>query len=147
MSEDIRDIQDSMGRVRFHLSKGFEEMKSLMAMLDRATDQYRCKVAPDVTTIINTVSEFYRVPVAQVVGTPKYANVVRARQTAMYAICRLTPYSQREIADAFNRNDHTLVIYCRDRVKELMEMDKRYSEEVEMLVRTCSNLIQLKQAS
>ena len=62
-------------------------------------------------------------------------SIARPRQMAM-ALCKeLTNKSYPEIGDAFGGRDHTTVIHAVKTVKNLVETERDYAEDWEILVR------------
>ena len=62
------------------------------------------------------------------------------RQIAMYLATELTQNSLPQIAREFQKKDHTTVIYARDKVKHLMEIDENYRNRVQQLMALCQSV-------
>jgi chromosomal replication initiator protein len=62
------------------------------------------------------------------------------RQIAMYLATELTQNSLPQIAREFQKKDHTTVIYARDKVKHLMEIDETYRNRVQQLMALCQSV-------
>ena len=70
--------------------------------------------AVDVRKIMETVCEYFSIPMKELVGTRRDQKIVRPRQVAMYLCKELTGASFPEIGGQFGGKDHTTVMHaCR----------------------------------
>jgi len=81
-------------------------------------------------TIISAVSKYFDIEEETLRSRVKTAEVVNARQIAMYLIRRLTKLSQGDIAKEFGKKDHTTVIYSLDVVEKRIAVDSQYAETI-----------------
>ena len=89
-------------------------------------------------TIVNiqkTVSEYYKIRVAELLSRKRTRMIVRPRQVAMALAKELTEHSLPEIGDAFGGRDHTTVLHACRKIKELCETDGRIREDKARLLR------------
>jgi chromosomal replication initiator protein len=61
------------------------------------------------------------------------------RQIAMFLATELTESSLPTIAREFQKKDHTTIMYARDKVKQLMEVDETYRNKVRALMSLCQH--------
>ena len=79
--------------------------------------------------LLQAVSAYYGITVAQLQGTDKHANHVHARATAMYIARSKLKLSYPVIGAEFHKH-HTTVMNAVRRVEKLMESDPAYQAEV-----------------
>lgn len=76
-------------------------------------------------TIQTTVADYFGIDTEELVSQKRTKELVQARQIAMYMCRELTVMSYSNIAQVFNRGDHTTVIHaCRQTEKLIEENDK-----------------------
>ena len=96
--------------------KVIEEVKSISPGLN-----------PTPPMIIQTVSNFYSVPVDQIMSDRRSKDTVQPRQMAMYLVRKMTNYSLPEIGKVFGR-DHTTVMHACDKI----DSDRKKNAELEL---------------
>ena len=103
-----------------------EEVKSINPGLNPTPDM-----------ILKTVSNFYSMPVDQILANKRSKDTVRPRQMAMYLVRKLTNYSLPEIGKVFGR-DHTTVIHACNKIED----ERKQSAETDDIIRTLIENIQ-----
>ena len=106
--------------------KVIEEVKSISPGLN-----------PTPPMIIQTVSNFYSVPVDQIMSDRRSKDTVQPRQMAMYLVRKMTNYSLPEIGKVFGR-DHTTVMHACDKI----DSDRKKNAELEDIIKTLIENIQ-----
>lgn len=92
-----------------------------------------------ISKIKETVSSAHGITVREIDNGRRDQRVSGPRQIAMYISTELTHCSLPQIAREFNKQDHTTVMYARDRVKERMQTDEAYRNRVQQLLVMCQN--------
>lgn len=82
--------------------------------------------------IIQSICFDHDVRKNEVIGTLRFANIVRARYLSVFLIRKKTDLSLKEIGKIFNR-DHATVMYAIDSIKDQISYDKVLRAEVERL--------------
>jgi chromosomal replication initiator protein len=77
----------------------------------------------DIFSIQKSVAEHFGVKLQELRGTSRKENFVTPRHVAMYLAREMLDMTTTEIADAFNRRDHTTVLNAVRRISELMAQD------------------------
>ncbi len=91
-----------------------------------------------VENIITEVARTYNVSDAEILSNRKTANLVLARQVAMYIARQTTDLSYKAIGESFGK-DHTTVLYNVNRIEEFLK-DKPYQKElVEDIIKNLRN--------
>lgn len=103
-----------------------EEVKSIQPGLN-----------PTPPMIIQTVSNFYTVPVEQIMSDRRSKDTVHPRQMSMYLVRKLTSYSLPEIGKVFGR-DHTTVMHACDKI----DSDRKKNAELDDIIKTLIENIQ-----
>ena len=103
-----------------------EEVKSINPGLNPTPDM-----------ILKTVSNFYSMPVDQILANKRSKDTVRPRQMAMYLVRKLTSYSLPEIGKVFGR-DHTTVMHACNKIED----ERKLSAETDDIIRTLIENIQ-----
>ena len=106
--------------------KVIEEVKSISPGLN-----------PTPPMIIQTVSNFYSVPVDQIMSDRRSKDTVQPRQMAMYLVRKMTNYSLPEIGKVFGR-DHTTGMHACDKI----DSDRKKNAELEDIIKTLIENIQ-----
>jgi chromosomal replication initiator protein len=89
-----------------------------------------------VDDIMQTVSKYYNVRMADLLGPRRTRAIARPRQLAMYLAKTLTTRSLPEIGRRFGGRDHTTVIHAVKRIESLRDEDSQISEDLQILLRT-----------
>lgn len=107
-----------------------DALRDLLALQDKLVT---------IENIQKTVSEYYKVKVADLLSKRRSRSIARPRQMAMALAKELTNHSLPEIGDHFGGRDHTTVIHACRKVKELVLEAKDFAEDYKNLMRTLSS--------
>ncbi|XID74918.1 chromosomal replication initiator protein DnaA [Alkanindiges sp. WGS2144] len=88
-----------------------------------------------IDNIQRVVSEFYRIPLKELIGPKRTRIYARPRQIAMGLARELTNDSFPDIGEAFGGRDHSTVMHACDKVKELCQSDPAFNEDYQNLLR------------
>ena len=136
---NVRELEGALRRVaasaRFlgadiDMDLAKEALKDLLALQDKLVT---------IDNIQKTVSQYYKVRVADLTSKRRNRSIARPRQVAMSLAKELTNHSLPEIGDAFGGRDHTTVLHATRKVAELREQDAAISEDYTILLRTLSS--------
>ena len=79
--------------------------------------------------IQKTVSEYYKVPMKDLLSKRRTRSIARPRQLAMALSKEMTSHSLPEIGDAFGGRDHTTVMHACKTIARLRETDSRLNDD------------------
>ena len=136
---NIRELEGALKRVIAHahftghpITQEFthEALKDLLAVQDK-------KITID--NIQKTVSDYFKVTIADLLSSRRTRSITRPRQIAMALAKQLTRHSLPEIGTAFGGRDHTTVLHACRKVNELCKEDHLINEDYENLFRALSN--------
>jgi chromosomal replication initiator protein len=88
-----------------------------------------------VDTIIEAITEHYKVRIPDLKGKSRLREIVLPRQVAMYLTKELTNLSLKSIGYHFGGRDHSTVIHAIQTVNDLMDTDKEISMAVAKLLK------------
>lgn len=103
-----------------------DSLKDLLALQDK-------QVSMD--NIQRTVTEYYKIKMAELMSKRRSRSVARPRQVAMALAKELTNHSLPEIGDSFGGRDHTTVLHACRKIKEMREIDADIREDYQNLLR------------
>jgi len=89
-----------------------------------------------IDSIQKTVSDFFKIKVADMYSKRRPAHIARARQVAMYFAKELTQKSFPEIGEAFGGRDHTTVMHAVKRIAEMRQHDQEMNRQLHVLEQT-----------
>jgi len=84
--------------------------------------------------ILGQVCKFYRLDESQVTGKSRQAELVMARQVAMYLIRTMTGMSLENIGDKIFYRDHSTVMHPVKRVGEQRDRDAAFDNDIKTLI-------------
>lgn len=135
---NVRELEGALKRVMANsqligksitLDFARESLSDLLASQNKTTT---------IVYIQKTVSEYYRVRLADMSGKSRSRSIARPRQVAMALSKELTNKSLPEIGQAFGGRDHTTVLHACRKIVELRAEDSSISEDYDNLLRTLS---------
>jgi chromosomal replication initiator protein len=86
-----------------------------------------------VDKIQNNVSNFFNIPLAEMLSQRRSRPLARPRQIAMYLAKKMTTRSLPEIGRRFANRDHTTVIHAVKTITRLSEKDEEMKKNIEQL--------------
>lgn len=136
---NIRELEGALKRVIAHahftghpITQEFtrEALRDLLAVQDK-------KIT--IENIQKTVSDYFKVTIADLLSSRRTRTITRPRQIAMALAKQLTRHSLPEIGNSFGGRDHTTVLHACRKIAELCDEDPLINEDYENLFRTLSN--------
>jgi chromosomal replication initiator protein len=92
-----------------------------------------------VENIQQTVADFYKIKICDLLSKRRTRVLTRPRQIAMALSKQMTSHSLPEIGKAFGGRDHTTVLHATRLVLDLIEKDTMIKEDYQTLVRILSS--------
>jgi chromosomal replication initiator protein len=134
MRNNIRDMEGSLNRVAAFASLTKQDLNLALArQVLRDVLNMETRVV-SIDRIQNETAAHYNVKISDLRGRTRTANVVMARQVAMYISRELTHASLTEIGEAFGGKNHSTVIHAIERIREEMEKNGTFISQVQNLV-------------
>lgn len=128
-------VQQILAYTRFHqVPVTLETAKMALRDIFKAT-----ATPVTIDNIQKTVAEYYGIKPNDIVAKSRKANLVRARQVAMYLSKELTNKSLPEIGALFGGRDHTTVIYAHRKVISERNTDDGLKHDIHLLEQRLKN--------
>jgi chromosomal replication initiator protein len=137
IQSNIRELEGALIRVTAFASLNKQDVGMKLAenvLKDLITDSD----APEITaaTILAVASEYFSIPIDDLIGGSRSRALVNARQIAMYLCRELTELSLPKIGELFGGRDHTTVMHAERKIRGLMtERLTVYNQITEMTSR------------
>lgn len=84
----------------------------------------------DSEKIINSVSDYYRIPASEIIGKKKTKDIAEARMIAIYLVCDMLNLPLMSIGQIFGGRDHTTIIYSRDKIAAQISSNKAVAKAI-----------------
>jgi chromosomal replication initiator protein len=85
-----------------------------------------------IESIQHAVSDFYGIPLVEMVGKARNKNIKNPRQVAIYLCREMTDKTLKQIGEEFNRTHATIMHSC-DLIAKNLEEDRNLREEIEAI--------------
>lgn len=130
MSSNIRELEGALISLSAHSMLNrrevdLEQAKKVLRNFIRTTTK---EITID--TIQKMVCEYFDVPYEKLLQKTRKREIVQARQITMYLAKSFTKNSLKTIGEHFGGRDHTTVIHSCQTVKDLMDTDGLFKENV-----------------
>ncbi len=136
LRSNVRELEGALNRVlayaRFHgreinLDVAKEALRDIIGATNRQISM---------EFVQKTVSDYYKIKVADMYSQKRTRAIARPRQVAMWLARELTSHSLPEIGEAFGGRDHTTVLHACRTILELRSKDGRLNNDLHLLVQT-----------
>ena len=136
LKSNVRELEGALNRVvayaRFHgreinLDVAKEALRDIIGATNRQIS---------LELVQKTVSDFYKIKVADMYSQKRTRAIARPRQVAMWLTRELTSHSLPEIGEAFGGRDHTTVMHACRTIIELRGKDSRLNNDLHVLMQT-----------
>ncbi len=107
-------------------------------LLERALQMQASAVRPKPTEIVSATARYYHLPVADLRGPSRRADLVRARSLAMYLIRNLSGASLQATGRVLGNRDHTTVLHALRKIESLSDTDPLMKKALADLTNTFS---------
>jgi chromosomal replication initiator protein len=136
LRSNVRELEGALNRVvayaRFHgreinLEVAREALRDIIGATNRQIS---------LELVQKTVSDFYKIKVADMYSQKRTRAIARPRQIAMWLTRELTSHSLPEIGEAFGGRDHTTVMHACRTIIDLRGKDTRLNNDLHVLMQT-----------
>lgn len=136
LRSNVRELEGALNRVvayaRFHgrvinLDVAKEALRDIIGATNRQIS---------LELVQKTVSDFYKIKVADMYSQKRTRAIARPRQVAMWLTRELTSHSLPEIGEAFGGRDHTTVMHACRTIIDLRGKDSRLNNDLHILMQT-----------
>jgi chromosomal replication initiator protein len=131
VSDNIRELEGALTRVTaFALLTNEPVTLPLAESVLKDVVQLQSAAPLTAQGIISTVSDYYSVPVSDLIGSSRRQPLARHRQVGMYVCREHTGLSLPRIGAAFGGRDHTTVMHAVEKIGGLLLEDKDIFDQV-----------------
>lgn len=116
INTNIRELEGALLKVIMFAKLNGRKPTLELAKIALKENEDRKKDALDSEKIISVVSDYFRIPTADIVGKKKNKEIVEARMIAIYLVYDLLNLPLINIGQIFGGRDHTTIIYSRDKI-------------------------------
>ena len=136
IASNVRELEGALNRLIAHanlfnrpitLDGTYEVLSDLLKAHDRQVT---------IDEIQKKVAEHFAIRLADMSSARRSRSIARPRQVAMFLAKQLTTRSLPEIGRKFGNRDHTTVMHGVAKIIELMQGDRAFADDVELLRRS-----------
>lgn len=130
---NIRELEGAIGKIQ--IAATVEQMPISVELARQALGEpeQRATGGPSIQTIIETITDFYSVRVADLQSKRRQRSIAQPRQVCMYLARRFTRHSLEEIGGYFGGRDHTTVMHAVKTVEQRRSMDIDFDATIRSL--------------
>ena len=129
---NIRELIGALNRV-ITFSRIHKKILTISDCKNILKDVFNQAKIITVDKIQNTVSNFFNIPLAEMLSQRRSRPLARPRQIAMYLTKKMTTRSLPEIGRRFANRDHTTVIHAVKTITRLSEKDDEMRKNIDQL--------------
>jgi chromosomal replication initiator protein len=139
ITSNIRELEGALNRLIAHATLVGSEInidiaQEVLKDLLRANEKF---ITIDV--IQRKVCEYFGVKLSDMKSAKRHKGISKARHTAMYLAKQLTTKSLPEIGKNFGDRDHATVVHAVKKVKKMVEEDREFAADLEILTKVLEN--------
>ncbi len=140
IKENIRELEGALQKVALYSSMHDEDLtvEEVARIIGKDQKSKREKIRPN--TVMKVISKEFDVPIKDLKGPRRTADIALARQICMYIFREELGYKLEKIASLLNRKDHTTVIHAIDKVDSKKKLDEGFREQVDGLIANLQTL-------
>lgn len=132
IKSNIRELEGALIRI-----SGYASLTNTALTLETAkqvlSDLQISKAPPKPLKIIELVANHYQIALDQMQSKERTANLVLARQVAMYLLRTFGGMSLKEIGAYFGGKDHSTVIHAIEKITNLKKQDQQLSQAIHQI--------------
>ncbi len=132
ITRNIRELEGSIIRILAYGSLTGKEIDMMLAY-EVLKDAFTAERTVTMESTIKSVCDYYQVRPDQLKSRRKTADLVRARQVAMFLCRKHTPKSLKAIGTELGGRDHSTVIHSINAVTDGIELDLALKADVESI--------------
>lgn len=134
IQSNIRELEGALNRVMIecqlkNIEPNIANTTNILASLTNT------KISKIMTSdeIMQTISDFYNVSIAELLQKGRKKEIVYPRQIAIYLMRYELKYSYPTIGEKLGGRDHTTIMYTCDKIKKEMEKNENLRQEINII--------------
>ena len=124
---NVRELEGAFNKVSAYAD--IEKKPLTLELVKQVLNCEAEKKELSIETVVNAVSEYYGVPVADFISSSRSQKVSNARHVAVYLARELTEKSFEAIAE-FLRKKHPTMLYSYEKIKDELKVNKELERTV-----------------
>jgi len=141
IKDSIRSLKGCLSMI-YHYSSYSKEYPTIDRtkewIKDYLTINNKLSYKVNIEDIQSIVAQEYSITVDEIKSKQRSERLSFPRQIAIYIACEITDLSLPDIGKFFNK-DHSTVIHARDKIKQLLNSDPFFSEQINDLINKIKN--------
>jgi chromosomal replication initiator protein len=134
VSSNIRELEGIIIRLLAYSSITKRDITTELVKNILKVTQKTEKTRASIEKIIETVADYYKVPVNNIREKNRRKEVAFCRQLAMYIVKSFTNYSLKSIGLHFGGRDHSTVIHAIRKIEHLKKNDKNILTDIDNII-------------
>lgn len=130
-SRDVRELQGALNALMFDCINSEDDKTITLDVAMKAVSAIKGgkDISSQITEqkILNAVADYYNIPVSEITGKGRNAQVIVARHLAMYLIRNNLDVPLKRIGEIFGGRDHTTVMSAITKVDKELKTDEQLS--------------------
>ena len=137
---NIRELEGAVGKLQITSTVEQRPIDIELARLALGEPAEKSTSGPSIQAIIETVTEFFNVRVADLQSKRRQRSIAQPRQVCMYLARRHTRLSLEEIGGYFGGRDHTTVMHAVKTVDQRRSEDTSFDANIKSLEGKLANI-------
>jgi chromosomal replication initiator protein len=134
ISSNVRELEGALTRLTAYAKLSGKPITMELAQ-DKLRDQLNLQSKTiTIEEIQKQVANYYNVRIQDMKSKIRKRNIAYPRQVAMYISKELTKMSMPEIADKFDKKDHTTILYAHRKIQQERNQDQDFDDEINRLI-------------
>ncbi|MDQ6988946.1 MAG: chromosomal replication initiator protein DnaA [Mariprofundaceae bacterium] len=134
ISSNVRELEGALTRLTAYAKLSGQPITMALAK-DKLRDQLQMKSKiVTVEDIQKQVALYYNIRLADMKSKVRKRNIAYPRQIAMYISKEMTKMSMPEIAEKFEKKDHTTILYAHRKIQAERDQEQSFDDELSRLM-------------
>jgi len=134
ISSNVRELEGALTRLTAYAKLSGKPITMELAQ-DKLRDQLNLQSKTiTIEDIQKQVANYYHLRIQDMKSKVRKRNIAYPRQIAMYISKELTKMSMPEIADKFDKKDHTTILYAHRKIQAERNEDQDFDDEINRLI-------------
>ncbi len=132
IQDNIRNLEGALNLIYNNIKyKKVSPTKENIESLLEATFLVKRPLKPK--EVIETVSNFYQIPINQILSKSRKKELAKARQIIMYLLREELDMPYLSIGEKIGQRDHTTIIYAYEKIKKELKKNPLIEEEINLI--------------
>ncbi len=135
ITSNVRELEGALTRLTAYAKLSRKPITLELAQ-DKLRDQLQLQTKViTIEDIQKQVANYYNIRTKDMKSKVRKRNIAFPRQVAMYLSKELTKMSMPEIADNFDKKDHTTILYAHRKIQEQCNTNDDFNQEIQRLTK------------